>query len=182
VGLTAAVSLDRTVLLIGSDLLNGRLGADEILEGLISTTARIVATEEQLAVPAAQHALVTLALQLAMCGIGIDLDVPDVALVAPQPPLGGHAFARAITDHMRATSPWVELNRGRQPDVTFVIGEGPVASPADVIVAGAATRVRVGPAELVRPAPWAGRLADRADRRGHRRCHGRHPHRRPTRH
>jgi hypothetical protein len=154
--LNAANALDRTALLLATDIFNGRVTKDDVVAGLLATTAEVTATEQELANPAAQHAVVTLVLQLAMSGIGIDLDIPDVELRGPQPPLRGSSLRAGLLEHVRATLPWVTLGTSERSDIRFVIGDGTPDRPDDIMVTGTPGHVRVGPAAAVPPMPWRG--------------------------
>lgn len=149
-------ALDRTALLIGIDLLHNQVTSQAIVDGLMTTWAQITATREELGSAAAQHALVTLALQLAMSGINIDLDIPNVPIVGSQPPLRGDRLVDALLEHLTSTWPWISLERGAEPDIGFVIGGSTVRSGDDIVVTGDREHLRVGPAYRVHPARWEG--------------------------
>jgi hypothetical protein len=93
-----------------------------IVQGLRSTTARIVASTEISSSPAGQTAIVTLFAQLAMMGLQIDLDVPDVPLVRPQPPLSGERLLSALVEYSEDLMPGGSMSVSATPDVTFKIG------------------------------------------------------------
>lgn len=155
--LTAVNALDRTARLLNMDLFGGVLELDEIVDGLCATTARVVADAAELESVAAQHALATLVLQLAMCGIGIEIDIPEVPLLGFQPPLVGDTLKAAITAHIARTTPWVAIDRGTELVLTFLIGASSAAgSPSTIVLAGSDTGCRVGPRDLVMPTRWAG--------------------------
>jgi hypothetical protein len=154
--LNALAALDRTALLIGQDLLGGRVSKEIIVQGLSGTTAQIVAPAEQVATPAGQTVVVTLALHLAMCGISIDLQVADADLEAPQPPLAGTALREALANHIAATWPWIDLRERPHPDVRFIIGSTTSNTPTDIVVSGGTEHVAVGPAAQVQGGAWTG--------------------------
>ena len=82
-------ALGRTALLLRLDAFPG-LGADrdaELSDVLRTVGVRVVADRANLASPNGPTALVTLVCQCAMLGLRIDLDVPDVGQLVPQPPL-----------------------------------------------------------------------------------------------
>ncbi len=154
--LTPANALDRTGLLLAADLHNGRISSREVIDGLRSTNALIHATEGEVRSPAAQHVVVTLALQLAMCGINIELDIPDVALVAPQPPLTESTLRSAIVAHIGLTYPWINLAPAGAPHVRYAIGATPTRSLDDIIVSGTTASIAIGPAGSVNAKTWRG--------------------------
>jgi hypothetical protein len=148
-------ALDRTALLLNDDLFGGELDLDEVVDGLCSTTVRVVADAVELESVAAQHALTTLVLHLAMCGIGMKLDIPNVPLLGKQPPLVGDDLKQSIIDHLGTTMPWIAVDRDGPPALTFSLGATEAASDT-IIVAGTSTSCRVGPRSHVTPVSWAG--------------------------
>lgn len=154
--LTPANALDRTGLLLAADLHGGRIGAREVIDGLRSTNALIHATEREVRSPAAQHVVVTLALQLAMCGINIDLDIPDVELAVPQPPLIESTLRSALVTHIGLTYPWIDLAPAGAPHVRYAIGASPPRSPDDIVISGTTASIEIGPAGAVDAKTWRG--------------------------
>jgi len=153
---TVRQALDRTAVLLASDVHHGRATKEEVVEGLVTTRAVVHATEFELRSTAAQHTVVTLVLHLAMCGIGFELDLPDVVLNVPQPPLTGATLRGALISHVAGTFPWVSLDPVDHPDVRFVIGATPPRHAADVVVAGTTTHIQVGQTSRVQARSWAG--------------------------
>jgi hypothetical protein len=154
--LTAAHgALERTGLLLADDIHHGRAASHDVIDGLLATTVSLRATADDVGSLAAQHAVVTLALHLAMCGIGINLDFPDVPLLAAQPPLGVDGGLRSSVDtHLRETFPWVRLGPVDRYDATFTIGSSAPREPGEIVVTGTANRIIVGAAAEVAPNPW----------------------------
>ena len=140
--LTALEGLDRTIRLINADYFNNALDDGVILRGLLATTVRVVASESNLTTLAGQTALTTLVLHLAMCGIGIELDVADVDCIGSQPPIFGDSLPHALIDHLGRTFPWVAVNETRNPDLTIALGST-VVDGAHIIACGSETRCRV---------------------------------------
>ena len=109
-----ARALARTVQLVADDVFGRRLGEDPelegaVLEGLRATTVRLVADRANLESYAGQTALVSLFGLLAMMGLGIDLDIPEIKLLPPQPPLFGdelrpHSWPTGQTSSRRLAS------------------------------------------------------------------------------
>lgn len=124
-----ATALSRTVQLIADDVFNTLPGEapqldEAILQGLRSTTVRIVADRANLSCAAGQTALVTLVGQIAMMGLGIDLDMPSVRLLAPQPPLREGELREGLVSHVRDLIPGAKVGSHLgPPDLTFVLGD-----------------------------------------------------------
>lgn len=150
------IALDRTGLLLATDVHDGQVSQADAICGLLATRTEVRATEAELGSPAAQHAVVTLVLHLAMCGIGIHLDLPDVELVAPQPPLVGSHLRSALERHLESTFGWLTLQPVEHPDVRFLIGATPAVAPTDVRVTGDLQGIAVGVCTDIEPRPWAG--------------------------
>lgn len=154
--LSAINALDRTAILMATDLLGGEVSHRDVVEGLLAFRVRIRATEQALFAPAAQHAVVTLPPQLAMCAISIHLDVPDAEVLTPQPRLCESSLGASILEHIHATWPWVDTTPGDRPQITYVIGDTPPFPAADIVVTGEVDHIRVGHARFVQPSPWMG--------------------------
>ena len=155
--MTAAhLALDRTGILLADDVHQGRLDKADVIEGLLDARVEIRATEAELQSVAAQTAVVTLTLQLAMCGIGVWLNLPDVKLAASQPPLLGDRIRTALTQHLTHSFPWVHYGEVERPDLRYTIGQTPVSARSDIVVTGMRGRLSVGPASGVAPTPWTG--------------------------
>ena len=103
-------ALARTSLLLRLDAFPGLAAGREgdIADGLRSMGVRIVADRANLASPNGQTALVTLVCQCVMLGARVDLDIPDVAQLIPQPPL---------------REPWVSLPSDATPQNGLLCGE-----------------------------------------------------------
>src|ERR1700677_2374923 len=81
------------------DLFAGEVPISQIIDGLQETTVLIHADEANLSSPNGQTALCTLFGQIAMMGIGISLNIPDVPLLSAQPPLKGTSLRTALLDY-----------------------------------------------------------------------------------
>src|ERR1700722_6178837 len=92
-------ALDRTARLIRMDLFAREVSISQIIDGLQGTTVLIRADQANLSPPNGQTALCTLFGQIAMMGIGINLDIPDVPLLIAQPPLKGTRLRAALLDY-----------------------------------------------------------------------------------
>jgi molybdopterin/thiamine biosynthesis adenylyltransferase len=134
-------ALARTVLLIKRDIFPG-LDDEQIADGLAAMTVRIVADARNLATPSAQTLVVASAICVAQSGAGVVLDLPDVALVAPQPPLAatGAGLVGALEAHL-AELPSSAVTRPRATaDVVVLVGDTPGPGGA-VLHAGHVVRV-----------------------------------------
>ena len=148
-------ALARTVLLLRLDafpaLDAGRDG--DIVDGLRAVGVRIVADRSNVASPNGQTALVTLVCQCAMLGIRVDLDIPDVPQLAPQPPLlADLPLGSALTAWTDALFPG-SLSRVDEPLLTFAIGDTP--TPGAVHVAGGDQQVDLD-TDPRHARPWEG--------------------------
>ena len=118
-------ALGRTALLLRLDAFPG-LSADrdaELVDVLRTVGVRVVADRANLASPNGQTALVTLVCQCAMLGLRIDLDVPDVRQLVPQPPLDANLpLGSALVAWTNALFPGC-LSRVAAPPLTFAIGD-----------------------------------------------------------
>jgi hypothetical protein len=150
----ATAALARTVQLIAHDVYNvpnvqeqDRDLESAILAGLHNTTIRLVADRDNLSSPAGQTALVTLFGQIAMMGIGIDLVMSRVPVVAPQPPLRGEELRAALLDYGADAIPDARVGTDLgEPDLTFVLGDTDWPSPQRVFsVSGDAWRAAILP-------------------------------------
>ena len=117
-------ALDRTARLINSDLFAGEVSTDQIIDGLEATTILLRADEANLSSPTGQTALCALFGQIAMMGIGIDLDVPDVPILVPQPPLRGDRLRSALLDYASDLIPGMRCGREiGDYDLSLVLGD-----------------------------------------------------------
>jgi len=125
----AAIALARTVQLIADDVFNSLPGEDPaldaaILHGLRSTTVRLVADRENLSSPAGQTALITLFGQVAMMGLGIDLDIPAVPVLTAQPPVKEDELRAGLLAYGSDLIPDARIGTDvARPDLTFALGD-----------------------------------------------------------
>jgi hypothetical protein len=148
-------ALSRTALLIAADVFNLTDGQRDIIDGLRATTARIVADRTSLRSPAGQTALVTLYGQLAMLGLQIDLDVSDVDLLVPQPPVRGVRLVSGLYDYAADLLPGGSGHPSTTPDVVFALGAA--VAPEDAVrVAGGPWHAQVGAHAPLDP--WRGEV------------------------
>lgn len=120
-------ALARTALLLRLDALPGLAAHRDVdlVDALRATGVRVVADPVNLASPNGQTTLVTLVCQCAMLGLRVDLDVPDVPQLIPQPPLNvdlplGSALVAWTNDLFPGC-----LSPVAVPLLTFAIGDTP---------------------------------------------------------
>jgi hypothetical protein len=160
----AGEALARTVQLIALDVFGSPLGEDQRLEaaivrGLQGTTIRLVADAANLSSDTGQTALITLFGLLAMMGIGIDLDVPDVPLHSLQPPLreAGLRSALIAYGHDLIPNARICLDRGvARPDLTFLLGDSSPAVDEGPLLRLTGTAWRCLVARDTQPRRWKG--------------------------
>ena len=149
-------ALSRTAQLLRMDVFHSDPEDDhKIIDGLRSTSARIVANGENLACPAAQTALVTLYAQLAMTGLQVELDLPAVNMLVRQPPLRDIGLEEALRDYSDDLLPGGSSTPTAEPHITFALGDSPYADAA-IRVSGTDTRAVVGPDSSARALRWTG--------------------------
>ena len=151
-------ALDRTARLINMDLFAGKVSAEQIIDGLLGTTVRIRADAANLSSANGQTALCTLFGQIAMMGIGIDLDIPERPLLIPQPPLRGDELRAALLDYARDLVPGMRCESGLgAADLSFVLGDGTSMRTTNVLrVTGIDWSCAVGPADQIPRRRWDG--------------------------
>jgi hypothetical protein len=129
-------ALDRTALLLRLDAFPG-LGAErdaELADALRTVGVRVVADRANLASPNGQTTLVTVVCQCAMLGLRIDLDVPDVRQLVPQPPLDANLpLGSALVAWTNALFPGC-LSRISAPLLTFRLGDTTGARAVEPVV------------------------------------------------
>jgi hypothetical protein len=129
--LGADEALARTVLLIVNDVFNKTRSEDpdlerHILEGLRATTVRIVADDLNLSSHSGQSCVVALASLIAMMGIRVTLDMPNVRLLHAQPPLRGTHLVAALEEYASDMVPGAVIDEARTTDdLVLVLGSSP---------------------------------------------------------
>jgi len=155
--MTPEHALDRTARLIKMDLFAGQASAEQIIDGLLATTVLLRADSANLSSPNGQTAFCTLFGQIAMMGIGIDLDIPEVPLLIPQPPLRGDELRTALLDYATDLVPGVRCGTGiGESDLSFVLGDSTTDKTGALRVTGTDWSGVMGPADQVPPDRWEG--------------------------
>jgi hypothetical protein len=150
-------ALDRTARLIHMDLFAGKVSTEQIIDGLLRTTVRLRADAASLSSPNGQTALCALFGQIAMMGIGIDLDIPEMPLLIPQPPLRGHELRTALLDYASDLIPGMRCSSGlADSGLSFVLGGGTTADRHALRVTGTDWSCAVGPANQIPSRRWDG--------------------------
>ncbi len=148
-------ALDRTARLINMDLFGGKASADQIIDGLLGTTIRLRADTANLSSANGQTAFCALFGQIAMMGIGIDLDIPEVPLLIPQPPLRGDELRAALLDYASDLIPGFRCGSGLgDSGLSFVLGDGTTAGTHAIRVTGTDWSCAVGSADEIPPHRW----------------------------
>lgn len=148
-------ALNRTSVLLREEVFRSHPDRDhDIVTGLRNTTARIIMNSNTARTESGQTALVTLYGQLAMLGLQIDLDVPDVPLVGPQPPLIGTRLATALLDYSDDLMPRGSSHVTGRPEIVFAFGEADAAD-ATVRISWTTSELLVRPGTHHVPVPAA---------------------------
>ena len=155
--MTPEHALDRTARLIRMDLFAREVSISQIIDGLQGTTVLIRADEANLSSPNGQTALCTLFSQIAMMGIGINLDIPDVPLLIAQPPLKGTRLRAALLDYANDLIPGSRCGTGLQNiDLSFALGDTATDDLHVIRVTGGDWSCAIGPARQTPPRRWQG--------------------------
>ena len=122
--MTALDELTRTILL-SRDYVSGDLTDEEICLNLQSVRVLCVSDLRNLSSYSGQTALVTLVSLLVRMGMQVGLCIPEVEMVAPQPPLTVgplRAMLMTLSENVIAGA-FVRRNLGFRPDIIFVLGD-----------------------------------------------------------
>lgn len=119
-----AEALARTSLLVNQELFGGDADESRISAALLEGRVELKGSRESLSTRAGQTALVTAFILVARMGVGIRLDVPDVAVIDQVPPLRGSSLAEALRDLGEDLIPGVPIETAPGPvDETFSFGD-----------------------------------------------------------
>jgi hypothetical protein len=145
---TANDVLDRTTLLINSDFFHRELRGDDIVHGLMSTTIRIIGDEESLSTAAGQAALVTMCTLAARMGLGLEVDIPAMPVIGPQPPIrpGANVLA-SIAEYVQRLVPGANFNAGTTVNATYTLGRARTNDRRAQVVSWNADECFMGPTD-----------------------------------
>ncbi len=129
--MTPREALDRT-LRLARDAVVDSVSDDEIVQRFQSLRVRCSADEATVSCHSGQTTLVSLISLIARMGVQVVLDVPDVELLGPQPPLQGDRLRPALIDLGDDLVPGTSITGDSEApsDVTFVVGDTPAADTA----------------------------------------------------
>lgn len=148
-------ALSRTLLLMRTDL-DAAVEDTDLVEALTSIQVVLHCGADALASHSGQSAIVTAALTMARSGHDVWVDGADVAIIGPQPPLGGGSLIDALVATGDDLLPGRLINRGAPPhaDLAVVVGDAAATPRAVRTVAIDATdwSARMGAS----PMAWSG--------------------------
>lgn len=126
-------ALARTTLLINREFFAGDADESLVADALLSSCVRLRADQRTLNSRAGQSALITAFSMVARLGIGIELDVANVAVIDRVAPLRRPLLGDALLEFGSDLVPGalVRKERGEVAE-TFVIGS-PAAAPAEIV-------------------------------------------------
>lgn len=127
--MTAREALDRTALLL-RDAVTDEVSEAAIVDRLQSFRVRCISDWANASTHSGQSALVTLVSLIARMGVQVAIDVPDIELVGPQPPLRGNRLSAALVDLGDDLVPGSSIvcEGGTTSDLTFVFGDTPAGN------------------------------------------------------
>jgi hypothetical protein len=139
------------------DMFTGKVSASQVIDGLLETTVLLRADQANLSSPNGQTALCALFSQIAMMGIGIDLDIPEVPLLIPQPPLKGNHLRSALLDYASDLIPGSRCGTGLgNIDLSFALGDSATDHPSFIRVTGDDWSCAIGPTGQTPSSAWEG--------------------------
>lgn len=129
----ASEALSRTVLLC-RDYVIDELSDEDICRAFNSMHVLCVADLRNLSSCSGQAALITLASLVSKMGMQVELRVPDVQLLLPQPAMLGESISDALTASSGRLMPGalIRCDSHSTPDIVFVLGDtsvGPQLAP-----------------------------------------------------
>ncbi len=122
--MSALEGLSRTVLLCRDYVLDA-VSDEEICRCLQAPHVLCVSDLQNLSSHSGQTALVTLVSLLSRMGIQGQLEIPEIAIRLPQPPLRGLFLRQALVESSGTliTGATVQVGRGLGPELIFVLGD-----------------------------------------------------------
>ncbi len=122
--MTPEAALARSARLINEQYFAGEAEEDAIVAGLMATTIRLVADEQNMSSIGGQAALVTAFQLIARTGLGVELIIPDVELIAEVPPLRRATLRAALLELGGDLIPQLTIRAFElSEDATFVFGD-----------------------------------------------------------
>jgi len=118
--MNAIEQLDRTILLC-RDYVDDGLSKREICQSLQSVRVLCISDLPNLSSISGQTALVTLVALLNRMGMQVELSVPEIDLLLPQPPLSGSLLRKALVGSSERfiSGATVNLGSAKNPDLDF---------------------------------------------------------------
>jgi molybdopterin/thiamine biosynthesis adenylyltransferase len=151
--MSSVLALDRTVALLRSDLFP-TIDPDLLARELDAGRVALGADRASLQSPAAQTALVSAFLAIAQCGLKIHLDIPEVAIAGPQPPLRGTRLRESLLDLASDLINPAGIDSAPPGTTQILVGNTPASTSGTVLRIGGGpfrAELRVGPEAWVEP-------------------------------
>jgi hypothetical protein len=128
-GMMLLDQLARTILLC-RDYVIDSVSDDEICQSFQDCRIRCVSDLHNLSSHSGQTALVTLVSLLNRMGMQVSLDIPEVSMISPQPPLSGLFLRESLlaSSERLVTGATVSGDAHYNADLTFVLGDSQVSS------------------------------------------------------
>lgn len=122
--MNALEQLDRTILLC-RDHVAETISDEEICQILQSTQILCVSDTTSMSSHSGQTAIATLVSLLNRMGMQVGLNIPDVPMLLPQPPLLGPSLVRALTASSETLITGAKVRRDSDfsPDIIFFLGD-----------------------------------------------------------
>jgi len=116
--------LDRTILLCRDFIVDG-VSDEEICRRFRSMQVLCVSDRRNLSSHGGQTALFTLVSLLSRMGMQVGLSIPEIAVVAPQPPFSGLSVRDALvaSSETLVSGAAVRFNSDFNPDIVFALGD-----------------------------------------------------------
>ena len=159
--MTALAELDRMILL-SRDHIAPTLSHEEICQQFQSFKVLCVSDLHSLSSHSGQTVLFTLVALLSRMGMQVGLNLPDTAVLLPQPPFLGSSLCEALLASSRTlvTEATVRSDSDLKADVIFVVGDFP-GKPHDApcwYLTGSDWLGSVAMRGIAKPEPWTARL------------------------
>jgi molybdopterin/thiamine biosynthesis adenylyltransferase len=122
--MSALEELSRTILLCRDYVLDA-VSDEDICLCLQAPRVLCVSDLRNLSSHSGQTALLTLVSLLSRMGLQVHVEIPEIAMLLPQPPLSGPFLRQALVESSETliTGSTVQLGRGLDPELVFVLGD-----------------------------------------------------------